>query len=89
MKVLIVEDEEEIERSYRRMLSKLLGAVDIDAVGTQPRAIHQMTIHSYDLVLCDGFLALGTGLGVWEWMKKNDNSHLKRIVLETLRRYRR
>ena len=82
MKVLVIEDDEQLQRFYQRFLKMLFNTTDVVAVDTASDAIVLLKTHEYDLVISDYNLADGSNGGeVLEWIRVNDTDLLDSYLM--------
>ena len=82
MKILVIEDDAQLQRFYQRFLRHLFQTTDIVVVDTASDAIFLLGTHEYDLVISDYNLADGSNGGqVLEWIRVNDTDLLDHYIM--------
>jgi DNA-binding NtrC family response regulator len=67
-RVLVVEDDRDLEPVFRRVLRTIDPALQLDWTGGSPEAIRLLCRHSYRWVVADYLLDEGSGTAVKRWM---------------------
>lgn len=77
-KILIVEDNEQLHRMYRRQLRDH----DLQIVVNGLKALELLEEGQYDLVISDGELEGPlTGVDIWEWVRAHRQDLLPKFIL--------
>jgi len=74
--VLVIEDDENLQRSYQRMLE----GYKCSYAATADAAILALSEASFDYVTCDYNLERGTGEDVFNWLTDNKPEQLERFI---------
>jgi DNA-binding NarL/FixJ family response regulator len=82
VKILIVEDDPQLQRTFARFLKRHFDTTDITVVDNASDAIFLASTHDYGLIMSDYNLVAGSenGGAVLAWIRENRPEFVKKFV---------
>lgn len=84
MKILIVEDNTTVASALKHLL-RHLGFDDVEGTDDGSDAVRMLSQEQYDLVIVDWTLPSLSGVGITQWMRKEETYRATPVIMVTAR----